>query len=160
MAVDILLEVDGIDGESRVSGFEKKIDVLSWSWGASQSGTTHMGPGGGAGKVSVQDISVMKYVDSASHALWLACCKGKHIAKAKLTCRKAGGDAVNYLVIEMEEIIVANISTSSSMGDDRQTEGVTFNFAKFKYNYSPQKADGTADAAKTMGWDIAQGAEY
>jgi type VI secretion system secreted protein Hcp len=32
---------------------------------------------------------------------------------------------------------------------------VTLNFAKFKYEYIPQKADGSGDPAKTATWDIA-----
>ena len=39
---------------------KEEIDVLAWSWGASQSGTTHLGSGGGAGKVNVQDLSFTK----------------------------------------------------------------------------------------------------
>ena len=37
--------------------------MLAWSWGVSQSGTMHIGTGGGAGKANVQDLSITKYVD-------------------------------------------------------------------------------------------------
>ena len=46
-----------------------EIDVLSWSWGLSQSGTMHTGGGGGSGKVNVQDLTLTKWVDKASPVL-------------------------------------------------------------------------------------------
>ena len=35
------------------------------------------------------------------------------------------------------------------------TESVTLHFEKFRCTYTPQKADGSADAAVSMGWDLA-----
>src|SRR6202008_1632022 len=92
MAVDMFIKIGAVDGEASDAKHKKDIDVLAWSWGASQSGTTHVGQGGGAGKVNVQDLSFTKYVDSASHALLLACCKGTHYDKAGLGLRKNGVD--------------------------------------------------------------------
>ena len=65
MAVDAFLKMD-VKGESVVDGHEESIQILSWSWGMSQTGTTHRGTGGGAGKVDVQDLSFTHFVDSAS----------------------------------------------------------------------------------------------
>ena len=58
MAVDMFIKIGDIKGESHDKGHKDSIDILAWSWGMSQSGTTHMGTGGGAGKVSVNDISL------------------------------------------------------------------------------------------------------
>ncbi len=60
MAIDMFLKLDDIDGESQDDVYEKYIDVLAWSWGASQSGSTHMGGGSGSGKASFQDINITK----------------------------------------------------------------------------------------------------
>ncbi|HEX7892989.1 MAG TPA: type VI secretion system tube protein Hcp, partial [Terriglobales bacterium] len=79
MAVDIFLKLGDIKGDSTDKTHSDCIDVLSWSWGASQSGTMHMGTGGGAGKVSVQDMSFTKYTDKATAPIVAACCKGTHI---------------------------------------------------------------------------------
>src|SRR4051794_28860352 len=65
MAVDIFLQLDGIKGEAQDDKYKDEIDVLAWSWGASQSGTTHGGSGSGGGKVSVQDLSITKYIDKS-----------------------------------------------------------------------------------------------
>jgi len=158
MAFDMLLKITGIEGESKISGFEKQIDVLAWSWGESNSGSFHTGGGGGAGKVNVQDLSFTKYVDIASPLLLLYCATGQHITDAILTVRKSGGkvgsDAVNYLVITMKELMVTSVSTGGSGGEDRLTENVTFNFAKVEFKYTPQDATGAAGTAKTFKWDI------
>lgn len=157
MAVDMFLKFADIKGEAQDDAHKGEIDVLAWSWGMAQSGTTHTGSGGGAGKVSVQDLSLTKYIDSSSNALLLHCCNGKHIPEATLYVRKAAGDKpIEYIKITMKEIIVSHVSTGGSGGEDRLTESVTLNFGEFKYEYTPQKTDGSADAPKTTGWNIAQ----
>jgi type VI secretion system secreted protein Hcp len=155
MAADMFLKLEGVDGESKDDSHKKEIDVLAWSWGASQSGTGHTGGGSGAGKVSVQDVSVTKYVDSASHLLLLDCCNGQHIKKGTLVVRKAGATPLEYIKLTMEDIIVSGIHSGGSGGEDRLTETITLNFSKFKYEYTPQKADGSGDGTKETGWDIA-----
>ena len=47
MAIDMTLKIDGADGESKIQRHENEIDVLAWSWGMSQSGSMHIGGGGG-----------------------------------------------------------------------------------------------------------------
>ena len=93
MPADMFLKIDDIEGESVDDVHAGEIDVISWGWGMSQSGTTHSGPGGGSGKVSVQDFSFIHYVDKASAILMKMCCNGKHFEEAKLVVRKAGGNA-------------------------------------------------------------------
>jgi type VI secretion system secreted protein Hcp len=69
--------------------------------------------------------------------------------------RKAGENALEYLTITMENGIISSVNTGGSGGEDRLTETVTLNFAKFKVVYTPQKPDGSGGAAVEAGWDIA-----
>jgi type VI secretion system secreted protein Hcp len=154
--VDIFLKLDGITGEARDGAHANEIDVLAWSWGMSQSATTHVGGGGGSGKVSVQDLSITKYIDSASADLMLACCNGKHLPTALLTVRKAGENPLEYVKVKMEEVIIASVSTGGSGGEDRLTENVTLNFAKVAVDYTAQDDKGKAGKARSMTWDIAK----
>jgi type VI secretion system secreted protein Hcp len=155
MAVDMFLELEGIKGEAEDAKHKGKIDVLAWSWGGSQSGTGHTGGGSGSGKVNIQDLSVTKYVDKSSATLFLHMCNGKHIKKGKLTVRKAGEKPLEYIKLEMDDIIVTSLSTGGSGGEDRLTENLTINFTKFKLEYTPQKPDGSGDSAVEVKWDIA-----
>ena len=156
MALDMFLDIEGVPGESIDKAHKGHISLLAWSWGTSQSGSTHLGPGGGSGKVNVQDVSFTKFVDSSSHLLLLNCCNGKHITKATLTIRKAGGDApLDYLVVTFEDIIVSSYSTGGSGGEDRLTENVSLNFAKFKLEYTKQTKEGAADGGPLPAeWNI------
>lgn len=160
MAVDMFLKFASIKGDSQVAGHEDEVEVLGWSWGAHQSGTMHRGKGGGAGKVSVNDLSITKYVDQATPNLWKLCCNGKHEDEAVLTIRKAGGDSpVEYLKITLEEVLVADMQTGGSQGEEIITESITLNFAKFKLEYTPQEPDGSAGATVETGWDIRKNEE-
>ncbi|MCB4805500.1 type VI secretion system secreted protein Hcp [Methylobacterium brachiatum] len=156
MAVDIFLKLEGIKGESRDDKYKDEIDVLAWSWGAAQSGTTHVGSGSGAGKVSVQDLSITKYIDKSSPTLFQHCCAGKHIKKGKLIVRKAGDKPLEYLTVELEDIIVSHLSMGGSGGEDRLTENVTLNFGTFHVKYAVQNADGSKGAETEHKWHIAK----
>jgi type VI secretion system secreted protein Hcp len=120
----------------------------------SQSGTTHMGSGGGAGKVNVQDLSFTKYVDKSTPDLLLACANGKHFNKATLIIRKAGENPVEYLTITMEDVMITSVSTGGSGGEDRLTENVILNFAKVKVDYIEQTDTGAGSGSQSMTWDI------
>ena len=159
MALDMFINMGAnIKGESRdkVQGPKGDVDILAWSWGMSQSGTTHMGGGGGAGKANFQDLSFTKYVDSASSALMVALAKGSHIPEVKLLVRKAGEGQQKYIHITLREVLVSSVSTGGSGGEDRLTESVTLNFAQVKFDYTPQDSKGTVAGDKTFAWNIAE----
>ncbi len=156
MAFDMFLKLEGIEGESADKTHGKEIDILAWSWGLSQSGSFHVGGGGGAGKANFQDISLTKWVDRATPTLMNKIATGTHIPKAKLVVRKAGKDPLEYYIVEMEQVMITSLSTGGSGGDDRLTENVTLNFAKVKVSYVPQKKDGSGDPKIEFGFDISQ----
>lgn len=158
MAVDIFLKLEGIKGEAQDAKHKDEIDILSWSWGMSQSGTTHMGSGSGSGKVSVQDISLTKYIDKASPTLAQHCANGKHITKGTLIVRKAGDKPLEYIVIELKDIIVSHVTLGGTSHDDRLHESITLNFREFDYKYTTQAANGSAGPQTEVKWDIAKNA--
>jgi type VI secretion system secreted protein Hcp len=159
MALDMFLKLDGVAGESLVTGHVGEIDILAWSWGMSNSGTAHAGGGSGAGKVNVQDLSITKYIDKSTPSLMLYSCNGKHVATGLLTVRKAGEKPLEYLKLSLTEVMVTSVSTGGSGGEDRLTENISLNFAKVKVEYIEQTAKGGAGATPSMGWDIAANAK-
>src|SRR6478752_6790239 len=98
---DYFLKFDdpGLQGESTDKAHKDEIEVESWSWGATQLGTTSGGTGGGAGRVSVQDLNFVARTSKASPNLFLRCASGAHISKAVLTARKAGGTQEDFLTL-------------------------------------------------------------
>ena len=155
MAVDMFLKLNGIKGEAADKARPEEIDVLAWSWGVSQSGTTHIAKGGGAGKANFQDISVTKWIDKSSPTLLQHCALGKHIPDGVLTVRKAGDTPLEYIKIELKDIMITSVSTGGSGGEDRLTENISLNFAEFKVIYTEQTEKGGAGAAPEFGFDIA-----
>ncbi len=155
MAVDMFLKLGDIKGESLAAGHTDEIEVLSWSWGCSQTGTTHSGTGGGTGTASVQDLSITKYVDKSSPTIVQSCCQGVHMPEAVLTLRKAGGnEPVEYLKITLKEVLISRHSVGSG-GADQVAENVTLNFAQFNMEYQPQDNTGAKKGGVVSGkWNI------
>jgi type VI secretion system secreted protein Hcp len=158
MAVDMFMKIDDIKGESSDAKHKDAIDVLSWNWGLSQSGSAHHGSGTGTGKVSVRDVSFTKHVDRATPVLVKYCCKGKFFDKATLYVRKAGDSPVEYIKLEMSHGLISSVTNGGSGHDERLTETITLNFKAFKLDYTPQK-DGKAEAVVPAAWDVAKNAE-
>ena len=153
MAVDMFLKLDGIKGESADHKHKDEIHIESFSWGMSQTGVQGYGGGGGAGKVSVHDISITKFVDKATAAMMLHCCSGKHIPNGLITVRKAGDKPLEYLKIKLTDILISGVQEAGH-GSEHLTENVTLNFAKFHVEYQEQKADGSGSPGGEMGWDV------
>jgi len=151
----IFMKLDGVDGESLVKGHENEIEILSWSFGLSNTGSIAAGGGGGAGKVTFQDLSVTKFADKATPVLMLSTANGKHYRQAILTLERSAERPFVYYRITMEDVIVTSVQTGGSASESRPTESVSFNFAKVKVEYIPQKADGTADAPVVFTWNLA-----
>jgi type VI secretion system secreted protein Hcp len=156
MAVDMFIKIKGVAGESEDHDHKGENDVLAWSWGMSQSGTMHVGGGGGAGKANFQDLGITKWVDKGSVTLMQACAKGTHIESANLIVRKAGDKPLEYIKLDMKELLVTSVSTGGSGGEDRLTENVSLNFREWKITYTPQSKDGSGSGAVDFGFNIAK----
>jgi len=156
MAVtDFFLKIDGIEGESADDKHKGEIDLESWSWGETQSGTSAGGGGGGGGKVHMQDFHFVMKVNKATPKLILACASGEHIKSAILTCRKAGGQQEEYLKYTFSDLLISSYQTGGSGGSGViPTEQISFNYSKVEVEYKEQKADGTLGGAVKAGWDL------
>lgn len=158
MAFDAFLKLDGIKGESTDAKHPEEIEVLSFSWGETQSGTTHTGGGGGAGTVTMQDFHFTMATQKASPQLFLRCANGQHINEALLTLRGTGvkGEAVEFLKLKFTDVLVSGYALGGAAGaENRPTEEVSLNFAKIEYEYSETGKTGTTGTTK-VGWDVAQ----
>src|SRR5215472_8390845 len=128
---DMFLKIDGVEGESPDGKHKGEIELLSFSYGATQPGSAGHGGGSGIGKVQVQDFHFSKYLDKASPKLFEFCATGKHTPKVVLTCRKAGGDSL-------------------------PTESVTLNFSKIEIEYKGQDEKGNLTGVVKAGWDLSK----
>ena len=158
MAVDMFLEIKEVPGESSKTGHDGQIDIVSFSFGAVQSGSfARGGAGGGAGKAEFQDISVVKEVDKSSQKLFQACAAGTHFGTATLYVRKAGDKPLEYYKVEMTDVLVSSVQNSGSAAGDNVMESITFNTAKINFTYVEQDAKGGAGKTVTAGYDVRKG---
>jgi type VI secretion system secreted protein Hcp len=156
--VDFFLKIDGIPGESPDAKHKGEIDLEAFSWGAANVGAQPGGPGGGAGKVALQDLHFTTKVNKASPMLFLACATGKHIKQAILTARKAGKTQQEFLIIKMTDVLISSYQASGSeAGADLPMDQVSFNFARLDYEYRPQNPDGSLGPPVKSGWDVKKG---
>jgi type VI secretion system secreted protein Hcp len=160
MASDFLLEIDGIKGESNDSKHKETIEIESFSWGVSNSGSHAAGSGGGAGKASFQDLHCTANVNKSSPVLMLSCANGKHIKKAVLFVRKQGKDQQEFYTVTLEDLLVSSYQSGDSTGGNPvPTDQFSLNFAKIKFEYKLQKADGSLGAPSTGTWNIKENKE-
>lgn len=155
MAVDMFLKLGDIKGESADAVHSEEIEMLGWSWGFLQTGSTHSGTGGGTGTASVQDISLSKYVDKASPTIAQSCCQGVHFPQAVLTMRKAGGkEPVEYMKVTLKEVLISSHSLGFN-GSDQAVENISLNFAQYTIEYQPQDNNGAKKGGVVTGkWNI------
>lgn len=156
MAVDIFLKLADYKGESQDSKHKDQIELLSWSWGISQTGSMAYGSGGGTGKASFADLAFTHYVDKASPNIMKACATGEHLKNAILTARKAGKDQQEFLIVTLSDLIITGVHPSGTPNDGGLVENVTLQASKIELEYKPQKPDGSLDAGVKFGYDVKQ----
>ena len=117
MAVDFFLKLDGIKGESADAKHKDEIDIESFSWGMTQTGSAHGGrrrrrQGLDAG-LPLHDA--VQHGEPGAHEVVR---DGEHIKLGTLTVRKAGKDQQEFLTIKMTDVLVSSYQTSGSEGGD------------------------------------------
>ncbi len=163
MAMSMFLKFEGPDnkGDSRVKGHEDEIDIHSWNFGITQSGSMHTATGGGSGKSDIHDIHITKAVDKSSSLIMKFCATGQHFNKATLMVEKAGGDkAVPYMKYELSPVLISSYSTGGGGGGDIITETIGLNFGKIKSIFTTQTDTGEAGAEAEFGYDCAARAPF
>ncbi|RPI28009.1 MAG: type VI secretion system tube protein Hcp [Acidobacteria bacterium] len=159
MGFDAFLEIEGVKGESTDDKHKGWIEIQSFSHGMSQpiSSTVSSSGGAAAGRVNMQDFSVVKFLDSASPELAKLCCTGRHVPKVTVELWRAGGEKVKYMEYLMENVMVSSVRPggTSNGGEDLPLEEVSFNFGKMEWKYYPQdRAKGSASGHVGFKWDL------
>lgn len=133
--VDYFLKLAGIDGESTDAQHKDEIEVLSFSWGVSNSGTIGtVGGGAGAGKATLQDFHFVANFNKASPTLMQYCATGKHIQDAVLIGRGARGTGDEFYKVKLFDILITSYQTGGAGGDQVPTDSFSLNFAKIDYS--------------------------
>jgi type VI secretion system secreted protein Hcp len=141
--VDYFLKIDGIPGESRDSKHAGTIEIESFSWSLTNTGSPGPpGAGPGAGKVSLQDFHFVARISAASPKLMLSCATGEHLKQAVLTARKAGGAQQDFFTVKMSDILISSFQQGGSAGDVVPTDSFSLNFAAIQLAVTSESEKG------------------
>ena len=127
-----------IKGESSDDKHKTEIDVKSWSWG--MTARTAIAGVGATGKATLDELRIVKKIDSASTALMASLRNNDQIKKATLTVRKAGGDPLEYLKITLQNARITHLGLDTQEAE--VVERVSFAFQKITVDYVPQGSEG------------------
>ncbi len=154
MAVNAYLFIDGIEGPSTSNA--KHIDVLSFSWGVSQTAVYGAGASGKeakAGRADFSNLTIMKVLDKTTPLLCDHCATGNILAKVYLLYDKPVGDKQEgYFRIWIKDALITSVQLSGS--NENPTESVSFMYQGVEISYKPEKDDGSLDAAIPKGYDL------
>jgi type VI secretion system secreted protein Hcp len=154
VAVNAYLFVDGITGPSTSkTGF---IDILSFSWGASQSTVYGAGASGKeakAGRADLASLNIMKVLDKTSALLFDHCASGNILGKVYILYDKPVGDSqADYYRIYLQDALITSVQQSGS--NENPTESISFAYQAIEVAYKAEKDDGTLDGAVAKGFNL------
>ncbi len=161
MALDAHLDITKggkgkIEGESKNMGFEKCIQLVSWSWGVSNSGSSVTGGGLGGGKASFQDFHFTQQMSKASPTIVLFCATGQAIDEALLTLRKAGDNSKQlvFLTIKFKELMISSYQTGGTDDSGLPMEQISLNYTSYDMEYFEQDGKGGVKTAGKAGYNL------
>jgi type VI secretion system secreted protein Hcp len=161
---DILIEIDGVQGDSQDKKHPNTIELSSYAFSVNNDGSRHTGDkGGGKGQAHFTDINCTAPVGKHSPRLISCCAGGDHITKATLYVRKqsgADGGQVDYLIIKLDSVLISSFQQAGSAhGDSTPQESFSINFAKINVDYAPQGEKGALAGKVSAGWNIPERAK-
>lgn len=147
--VDYYIRIVGIDGESTDDRHKNEIEILSFSWGLTQTGSF----GSGASQTKFSNTSFTTRASKASPKLMLACATGQPIPSMTFVINRPNGDTNVYYRIEMKEVFVTSYQSGGhggggSTGDVVPTDQFSVNFAQIKFEHT--STDGTITSAEAV----------
>lgn len=150
---DYYLKIEGIEGESTDEMHKGQIEIMSYTWGMSNSGSMAASSGAGAGKTSFTSIRITTAVSKASPLLFESVATGKHFPSATLSLVKSDGGQ-EFMKVTLSDVLISSYQTTGNSGE-APTESFRLNFAKIEYEYTPQSPDGSMEATVKAGYDLA-----
>jgi type VI secretion system secreted protein Hcp len=154
MAVNAYLIIDTIPGPS--TSKTNAVDVLSFSFGTSQTATYGTGASGKeakAGRADFSNLAIMKVTDKTTPFLFEACVKASVLKSVQLLYDKpVNGTQQDYFKITLGDAIVTSCQQSGS--SENPTESVSFAFQSIEVAYAAENDDGTLGSFVPKGFSL------
>ena len=128
-----------IKGEVTTSGHADDIAVFAWSWGLAAN--TAIGSTEATARRSYKQLVLVKGIDAASAGLMTVLATNDEVKEAKLTMRKAGGEALDYFTMTLAGARVVGVDIDVG-SDGHPVERVAIAFTKIEVEYKRQQGAG------------------
>jgi type VI secretion system secreted protein Hcp len=139
-----------IKGEAGDAKHKGEIDILSWSW--AMSSRTAMGAAGPTGRATLDELRVVKKIDTSSTALMASLRSNELVKKATLTVRKAGSDPLEYVKITLQDARITHVGLDTE--NTEVVERVSFSFQRITVDYVPQGQEGGGRGGMSFEADV------
>lgn len=131
MDVIIMDMGDDVKGESSAHGFEKKIDLLSFSHDYGSDRTSRS-----RDPRDNKEMTVSKYLDTASPVLHRAAMEAKVFPQVNIIIGRNDAGRVSVLLrYTLKSVVISSVSVAGG-GGDKPVETVTLNYNSISWDYS------------------------
>ncbi len=152
-AVDMFLEIEGIDGESQDADHKDWIVIDAYSHGLTNE--VVVTGGGGSGAPQHGPITISKQIDKSSLQLIDVLNKGETLPTATFEfVEEQGEKKLVFLKVDLEEAYVTSYAVSVAAGG-RPVESLSFVYTRIIMTYWPNP-DSPRDPPIVIGWDVRQ----
>ena len=153
----IFIDIKDIEGDSDIAGFEKKIEVLSFSHGVAAQITGDVSnENRTSGRPMHQDFTISKYVDKATPKLNQKCCEGANLGLVTITVgRNDAGTILPFMVYILKDVVLSNVSIGGGTGG-KPVETLSLNYSAVEWKYVVQKQEGGKEGEVVGKWSVAQ----
>ncbi len=143
-----------VKGEGTTAGHTDDIEVRGMNWGVTTGSA--IGSTKATSLRQYRHLVIVKGIDSASTPLMSALATNDVVTQAKLTLRKAGGDALDYFTITLTNARIVQIDLAV---DDQghPTETVAIAFTKVDVEYKRQQSSGISAGSTSFNDEIMPG---
>lgn len=152
MATDYFMKIDGIEGESEDEKHKKQIQILSFSWAASNVSSVAGTGGSGAGKANLSDLNINMNFDKSTPELFKNLTKGTHFKTGTLEAIKSGAEQKPYLKVDFKELFCTGLSISAS--SEIPSVSASFSYNEIKIDYSAQNEQGNLVTTGAVTYNI------
>ena len=151
----IVIDIDGIDGDCQLDGYEGWHYVQSVNYGASQTGAKQNVRGSNRSRVSVTDVIVTKVVDEATPSLFAALFRNTLHSKISIHFLEQTGDKHHsYFEITLRDVVVANLNVQGNEGRVRPTAEATLSYRKINMLFNSKDKTGTRIGTSESEFDV------
>ena len=133
----MLLQIDGMLGESTVADHEHWIDIDAFAWSEAMKSLTSAASGRAAGKLNMTAFQFAMKTNKASVMLFLACATGRIIPQARFDVCKPATEAgpVMLLRFDFVGVTIASYSIAGNAQDYHTDDEFSIAFSKITMTY-------------------------